>query len=157
MHVRQCGNQFRFGTGFQTVIVTRAKFGDFFDDLSLLIDLDRVNSLILTLVFRLLDRIAKTLVEFLDTAAKQVAETEQDGNRRSSFCEPLHQIGQANVLARVILVRKAHGHFPAFINAKIPVAPVVNSIQFCRIGVIPAPYLLFDSFPACSHVRKIQK
>ena len=153
VHVGHGGNQLRLGTGLQTVIILGAELRDLLHHLPLLVHLDGVDTLVLALVIRFLDRLPEAVVQLRNAAAQQVPETEQHGNGGAALLQAFQQVAQADILFPAVLVVQAYGHFPFLVDPEITVPPVVNAVQICGIMMTPTPDFLFDAFFSCCHVN----
>ena len=76
LQLRQCDNQLRFTACFKAVVITAPVVGYFFDNVTLLVDLDREYAAVRILVAALFYGLCKRFVQELDAVIKQVADTQ---------------------------------------------------------------------------------
>ena len=76
LQLRQCDNQLRFAACFKAVVITAPVVGYFFDNVALLVDLDREYATVRVLVAALFNGLGKRFVQDLDAVVKQVADTQ---------------------------------------------------------------------------------
>ena len=90
----QHGQQFRLRSGFESEAVGPAVFEDFFDDLALLVDLDRKHAAVIALVAVLLDGVHESAVNLAQPVLQDFAEADQDGRVDAAKHELVDQLFQ---------------------------------------------------------------
>ena len=141
VHEGEGGEEFGFGADFEAVVVLAAVFGDFFDDLLLLIDLDGVDAAVAALVALVADFLAEGFVEFLDACVEEVREAEEGWEVEVGVFgilreEPFDDLHEAD-FSEVAVVLEADGGFAVFIDAEEAVAPCVEAVEF--FGILDGP------------------
>ena len=123
---RHHGQQFRLRAGFQAEVVRPAEFEDFFDDLALLVDLDRINAAIVALVAVLLDGVLKCAVNFAQAMLQDFAEADEDGQVDAAQHQLVDQFFQIDA-ARGFFAR-VHPEVPVVADGEIALPPGVRRI-----------------------------
>ena len=118
---------------------------------ALLVHLDGVHPAVLARVPGGLDGLGKTLVQLIDAGMQQVAETQQHRHIRAALLQPLHDIRQAHLLRAAVRIHQVHIHLARSRHTEVIITPVIDPVQFGRIGGCPVADLAFDGFFAGGH------
>ena len=138
VHEGEGGEEFGFGADFDAVVVLAAVFGDFFDDLLLLVDFDRVDAAVAAFVALVAHFLAEGFVEFLDAGVEEVGEAEEGGEVEVLifFDEAADDLGEGD-FGEVAVVLEADGDFAGFVAAEIAIAPGREAVEV--EGILDAP------------------
>ena len=108
--------------------------------MALLVHLDRIDAAIVTLVFKLLDGVAKGVVDFADAMAEDVGKTQQDGQLNPPGLKLIDELLEIDGLVLVLV--RVDRDMPGLVDAEVPFAPMTNPIGFHGIVGLP----LLDQF-----------
>ena len=108
-----------------------AEFDDLFDDVPLLIDLDRIHGGIAAGVTELFTRLLEAHGERLDARAQDVGEAQQHGQRDPLLFEIVRDLEQVDDPVRLFLVR-AHDDMPIVVDVEEAGAPAFDVVQRAR-------------------------
>jgi hypothetical protein len=86
------GEKLGLGASLEAVLVGFAETKDLFDYLSLLVDLDGINTKIPSLVTVIFDRFAEGLVNLTEPMLEDISEADQDGRRYTPFDEDVDEL-----------------------------------------------------------------
>ena len=127
LHGSKSNQELGFGANFQTEVPGAPKFDDLFDDVTLLIDLDREHAAVLPGVFVFVDRRSKTLIDVLDPIRQNVAKANQHGQFQSTGFEVLHEVVQVDIL--LVFVAGSHLDVARVVDAEVRISPAANLVQ----------------------------
>ena len=130
-HRKQLG----LGADLETEAVLLAVLADFLDHAALLVDLDRVDRVVLALVAVLLDRGVEGLVEVLEPAMEQIAEVQQHRRAQATLAQALHDLEEIDLTAR--RARRAHEHGAGLGHLEEALAPTTEVVDIG--GVVDGP------------------
>ena len=131
-HDRQ---QLRLRAGLEPVVVGPPELDDLLDDVAVLVDLDRVDALVLALVAVLGDGAAEGLVQLDDAALEHVREADQ---QRQADAAPRHLVDQ--LLEVDLAVLDAAGvrlDVPGVVDGEVVVTPSLDAVDLRRVGDCP--------------------
>ena len=137
VHDGEDGMQFRFGTGFQSDVVGAAEFYDFFDDLPLLVDLDRVHAMIGSVVVVFPGGLLEGLGQSGDAGFEDVRKADQDRQRITLRLDIIHQTFQVDGMPAGFV--GADDHMAFRVDAEISRSPALDVVQFQ--GFFDGPFL----------------
>ncbi len=95
----QHGQEFGLRAGFKAEVIGAAELEDFFDHLTLLIDLDRVNAAIAALVAVLADGVVEGLMHLAQAVLEDVRKTDQDGQRNAAPLQAYRPVASRSMRA----------------------------------------------------------
>ena len=116
-----------------------AEFGDFLDDLALLVDLDRVNTAIFPAVFGIFDRLAEGFVDFRDAGMQQIAETEENGQVSAAVAQTVDDLEQRDFRLGFVIF-KANGDVALFVHIKKAMPPSLDTVELGRFLRSPSAF-----------------
>ena len=124
-----------FEPGFEAEVVRLPEVVDFFDDLPLLVDLDRVHAAVATLVLMLGDGVLKRGVDVAEAMFQDVSESDEHRKADAAELEAIDELlqvdGSGRILGRVDL------HVTVVVDREVAVAPASHFIELA--GVVHAP------------------
>ena len=142
--------QLRLGTCFQPPVEFGAEFDDLFDHLSLLVDLDRINAEITSLIFRLFTGNGKTLVNLGHALFENIGKTQQQWRMQTALGQFIAELFEVHLM---LTIRRRH-HVACFVNAEKTAAPAFHLIEFsssfCRPGIIRHGFSPSHSVACCA-------
>ncbi len=121
------GHQLRLGTDLQTDVVALAVAGDRLNHLTLLVDLDRIEGLILGRVVVFCNGAAENPVDGGDPALQHIHESQQDRRLDLALDQVIHQHPQVDGVLGV--GRRMNADVSLFVNGKQISAPVVDVVD----------------------------
>ncbi len=131
-HDRQ---QLRLRPGLEPVVVRPAELDDLLDDVAVLVDLDRVDALVLALVAVLGDGAAEGFVQLDDAALEDVGEADQ---QRQADAAPRHLVDELLEVDLAVLDAAGVGlDVPRVVDGEVVVTPRLDAIGLRRIGDRP--------------------
>src|ERR1019366_8759128 len=132
--------QLRLGPRFKTEAVGPAEIEDLFDDMALLIHLDRIDADVLALVAVLVDGILKRLGNFADAMTQNIGEAQQDRQLDAALLQLIDELFQVDGLLGAFVGMDRDMAF--FVYAEIAFAPVLDLVDIHRVLDFP----LVDEF-----------
>ena len=126
-----------------------AEIEDLFDDVPLLVDLDRVDAAVTTLILKLANGRAERIVDFADPVAEDIREPKQNGQLNAALLELIDQFLEVDRLRRVFV--GMNGYVPLGVDSEIVLAPKANAVKFQR--VIDLPRVGKSMFRSLRHSR----
>jgi hypothetical protein len=134
MH-REGDDQFRFATAFEPVLVGLACVLNLFDDFAELVDLDGEDALVLPRVGFFLDGITESLIELLDSLAKQILESNDDGSLQSFALGFFNNVGNSDA---PFVSGWLDAEEAIRVDGVVRVAPATQTIEVIRVGDGPS-------------------
>ncbi len=131
------GHQFGFGAGLQAELERAAELQHFFDHLPLLVDLDRIDAAVFTLVAMLGDGGLKCAGQLAETVLEYAGEAHQDRQRDAAQHQCIHQLFEIDGALRIL--GGMHAQVAVAVHRKIALAPTGHVVQFA--GVLRGPAL----------------
>ena len=120
--------QLRLAPALEANAGTLAEFYDLFDDVALLIHLDRIHSRIAALVSVLFPRMGEFLVQRLDARAKDVRETKQQWQADTLLFQIVGELEQVELPLRTIAVR-TYDDVAGFVDIEEADAPAFYVVE----------------------------
>ena len=140
---RQCGDQFRLASGFETKMKLLAGIDNFFNDFAQLINLDRKNTAILILVTELRYRLLKCAVYRFDTVTEQILKSDDQRETQTAIARFIYDFQDVD-RAAVFLQRSGH-HIPGWVDGEITAAPAIDIVGRDRCVNVPLVFHLIRS------------
>ena len=140
-HGADGGNEFGFAAGFETMMEFASETGDLLHDLLLLIDLDRINTAVLSLKTGLFDRFRKGRMQQTDLSVEDIAQTEQHRHVHAAFLDALDDLHQTDCGS--VLAESGNGQLAFGIDIEITCAPVADAVKIRGIPRSPVFKCLF--------------
>ncbi len=134
---RQCNDDLRLAAHFEAVLVARAERGDLFDDLRLLVDLDRVYPAVFALVAERVDGLAEGCVQAMNLRVEDVLDAEQQRHLQVAVERALDDVEQLD-----LRMQCARGDVAVLRYAEVVVAPALKTVELP--GFFDGPLNLFD-------------
>ena len=122
------GLELGLAPAFEADAASLAEFDDLFDDVALLVDLDRVDGRVAAGVAELLARLLEPRREVLDPRAQNVREAQQHRERDPLLLEIVRDLVQVHRAVGAILVRP-HDDVPFVVHVEESGAPPLDSVQ----------------------------
>ena len=132
---RDDGQELRLRAGLEAEVVWLAELVDFLDDLSLLIDLDRVDAAVAALVLMLCDGAGERGVDVAEAVLEDVGEANQHREADASELESIDQFLQVDRSCRILC--RVHLHVTGVVHRDIAIAPARHFIQLARLVHAP--------------------
>ena len=139
---RDYGQQLGLAARFQPVLLRPAEPQDFFHDLALLVDLDRIQAAVLPAIIMLSDRLRKRVADGHQPVLENVGETQQHGRLDSPGDEPIDK--QLQVDGAVGRPGRMNRDVARRVHRKIAISPAGDVIGLRRFGDRPAGNEPFD-------------
>src|SRR5262249_4353169 len=114
-----------------------AGIGDLFDHVPLVVDLDRVNTAVASLVAEYLDGAFEGVGNLADAVAEDVGEAVEDGQVDCARVQLRDQLFQVDGLHR--LLGGVSPNMAGLVDSEIALAPVTDAVQFG--GVLDLPLI----------------
>ena len=128
VHVGQRRDELWLAASFEAIVILPAVAGDLLDHLLLLVHLDRVNTAVNALILRLGDRGGKTLVQFVDATAQQIAKTHQQRELRAALAQIMHDGCQRHGLG-LGLVLQIDDHIALPGDVEVSMSPFADAVE----------------------------
>ena len=132
--MRQSGHreQLRFGTCLEAESVLTPEVPDLFDHLALLIDLDRVDARVATLVLVLGDRRLEGVSNIADPVAEDVAESDEHGQLNAAEHQMVGQLLEIDGAGRIL--RRVDQHVTRRRDGEVSLTPTVDLVEVGGVG-----------------------
>ena len=118
---RDDSQELGLGAGLEAEVVRLAELVDLFDDLTLLIDLDRIDAAVAALVLMLCDGAAEGGVNVAEPMLEDVGEANQHRKADASELKAVDQFLQVDRSRRFL--RRMHLHVTGVVHRDIAIAP----------------------------------
>src|SRR5207237_10919878 len=128
---RDDSQQLRLGARLETELVGPAEVEHLFDDLPLLIDLDRVDAAVAALVLVLGDGSRKRGVNVGETMFEDVGEADEDGKADAAQLQAIDQLLQVDRALRIL--RRVHLHVALAVDGEVAVAPARDLVELAGV------------------------
>ena len=133
--MRHDGQQFRLRPGLEAELVRAAEVEHFLDDLSLLIDLDRIDAAVAALVLVLADGALKRRVDVGEPLLDDVGEADEHRQADAAELQPVDEFLEVDRLADVL--GRMHLDVAGRVDREVAVAPARHFVELA--GVVHAP------------------
>ncbi len=139
---RKHSQQLRLGAGFEAEMIGAAETENFFDNLPLLIYLDRVNAAVAALIAVLADGEIECLVHLLQAMLQNVGKADQNRQRYSPPFEGVDELLQVNGSVRFLC--GVNEQIAVLANREVPLAPTRDIVKLRRVIEGPSISRLTD-------------
>ena len=148
---RDHGKEFRLRAGLHTEAVLTAELEHFFDDLPLLVDLDRVDADVLAGVVVLADRAREGGADVGEPVFQNFGEPDEDRQPDTAQLQRIDQLLQVDGAFRILVA--VDEQVPVGRDREVPLAPAVDFVQLIRVRDRPriARPPLPRSAAGCTH------
>jgi hypothetical protein len=132
---RHDGEQLRLRPGLEPEPIGLAEVEHLFDDLALLIDLDRVDAAVAALVLVLGDGALKRGVDIAETMLEDVGEADEHGETDAAKLQPIDELLEVDCLRDVTC--RVHLDVARGIDREVAIRPAGHFIGFARVVHAP--------------------
>src|SRR5262249_7065271 len=108
---------------------------DLLDDVSLLVDLDRVDTAVLVLVVELADGGLEGVVDLANAVPQDVREAKEDGQLDAARLELLDQVEQVNRLVGTL--GRVYVDVAGLVDGKVTFAPMFDAVHLQGVADLP--------------------
>ena len=127
--------QFGLAAGFESHLLWSAELDQFFDDVALLIDLDRVDASKGPPVVDLLDRLAEAATQSPHAAVEDVVEADQQRSAHTALPQVLDQLQQID--APLVAGPRADGYVARIVDREKPRSPIQDVVEIEAVANRP--------------------
>ena len=132
---RHDGQQLRLRAGLEAELVRLAEVEHLFDDLALLVDLDRVDAAVAALVLVLGDGGLEGRVNVAEAVLQDVGEADEHRQADAAELQAIDQLLEVDGLGRVL--GRVHLHVTGGVDREVAVAPARHLVQLARVVHAP--------------------
>src|SRR5262249_51463865 len=122
------GLELRLAAALESDAASLAEFDDLFDDVALLVDLDRIDGRVRAGVAELLARLLEARREILDARTEDVGESQQHRQRDPLLLEVVRDLEKVHRVVRTIFVR-THDDVSRVVDVEEAGAPALDTIE----------------------------